>query len=285
MLVWTNDIHLNFLTARQGIKRFVKYLIKENPKANGLIIVGDISSGEVIEDHLRQLSDTWTKPLYFVLGNHSYYNASWESVDNKIRKLTQEIPHLHWLNEGFHEINNHVICGCGGWYDVYNGNYNSTVQLNDFILIEELINQNKYRPLLIDTIRKRANFEANILAKHLQEVCRTDNEVIIVCTHVPPYLNSSWHNGHISDKEWAPWFTSASTGKVLDKFSDIYSNKKFIVLTGHTHSSGIYQRSDNITVYTGSATYGDPGISGVINTKERKLWAFGCFGDKIQHKY
>lgn len=285
MLVFCTDLHLNFLRTSKAAQHFAESLMKDYPDATGLIITGDISSGKTLEGHLRELAKGWTKPIYFVLGNHSYYDSSWKVTDEKVACITKEIPHLHWLNEGSHEVDEHIICGVGGWYDAYHGNSNSKIELNDFRYIEELLPHSKFRPLLLEEIRKRAGIEADTLAKHLHAACETNNEVIIVGTHIPPYAESAWHQGAPSDREWVPWFSSASTGAVLDRFSNNYPDKKFIVLTGHSHGSGIYQRKDNITVYTGPAIYGFPNVSGVINTKERKIWAYGPSGKKVEHKY
>lgn len=285
MLVWTTDTHLNFLKQSSAAKKFAAYLFEENPDAQGLIITGDISDGKRIEDHLRGLAEGWTKPIFMVLGNHDYYHSSWAVIDAKVQKLVEEIPHLHWLNQGFHEVDGHAICGVGGWYDAYHGNSHSGVELNDFHLIDELVPVGSFRPLLLEEIRKRAGYEADILASQLKEACVTDNEVIIVGTHVPPYAESAMHEGKPSDREWVPWFSSASIGATLDRFAENNPEKKFIVLTGHSHGSGIYQRSDNMTVYTGPAIYGFPNECGVINTKERRLWAYNHLGKKAEHSY
>ena len=282
MLVWTSDTHLNFLKPKQATKFFGEALMQENPDATGLIITGDISDGKRLEEHLRQLAAGWTKPIYFVLGNHDYYDSSWKRIDFVVARLTKEIPNLFWLNEGSHEIDGHVICGCGGWYDAYHGNSNSCIDLNDFYIIDELQPQSKYRPLLLEEIRKRAGYEADVLTKHLREACKTDNKVIVVCTHVAPYAESAWHEGKHSDAEWVPWFSSMSTGTVLDRFAENNPEKQFVVLCGHSHGSGIYQRKDNMTVYTGPARYGMPDVTGVLNTKERKLWAYGSSGEKVE---
>lgn len=285
MLIWLNDIHLNFLRQPNAAKKFAASLFEKYPDAKGLIITGDISDGTNLEKHLRELSEGWSKPIYFVLGNHSYYHSSWTKIDTLVTNLVDEIPHLHWLNQGIHEVDGHTICGICGWYDAYHGNSNSNVDLNDFYLIAELLPHSRFRPLLLEEIRRRAGFEADTLARHLKEACELDNEVIIVGTHIPPYAESAFHEGKPSDREWVPWFSSASTGVTLDRFAEHHPEKKFIVLTGHTHSSGIYQRKENMTVYTGPAVYGLPAVSGWINTKERKIQAYGPSREKVEHKY
>jgi predicted phosphodiesterase len=78
-----------------------------------------------------------------------------------------------------------------------------------------------------------------------------------------------------------PWFGSASTGQVLDRYANNNKDKKIIVLCGHTHSPGIYVR-DNVTVYTGGAEYGNPQIAGEIY--EDKIIAFDSQKKKVENK-
>lgn len=284
MLLWASDFHLNFLRLQGAVKFFGEALMNENPDATGLIITGDISDGKRLERHLRALAEGFTKPIYFVLGNHDYYNSSWLNIDKMVACLVKEIPHLHWLNQGYHEVDGHVICGVGGWYDAYHGNAHSTVELYDFTNIAELLSESRCRETLLDAVRKRAGHESDQLARMLKAACKTDN-VIIVGTHIAPYSESSWHEGKLSNRDWVPWFSSASTGAVLDIFAKRYPEKEFVVLCGHSHSPGVYQRMDNMTVYTGRAEYGYPELCGMINTKERKMWAYGAAGEKVERDY
>ena len=220
MIIWTNDIHLNFLIGKSSIQKFSKSLTEKNPEASCLIISGDISSGEVLKDHLIRLVQEWGKPIYFVLGNHDYYNSSWSEIDILAKGLNNYIPNLHWLNQGIHKIDNHIICGVGGWYDAFYGNPDTNFRLNDFRLINELSFVEGIREFLLEEIRERARREADILAVQLKEACKEDEGTIIVVTHVPPYKESSLYRGDNPTEDSLPWFTSASTGAVLDRFSD-----------------------------------------------------------------
>jgi len=284
-ILWGTDFHFNFLRDNLSIRKFGEHLIKENLKAEGLIITGDISDGHHLIDHLDVFSEGFNKPIYFVLGNHCYYNASWEAIDYKVQNLVSKVSNLYWLNSGNYATNGHIICGCGGWYDAYYGNENSNVLLNDFYLISELKQTSNYRPFLLEKIRYRAKQEAALLEKNLENACRTNNEVIIVGTHIPPYAESAWHEGRPSEQDWAPWFSSKSSGDVLDRFAEQYSDKKFIILAGHSHGSGIYYRKNNMTIFTGPAVYRNPNICGTINLVEKKLWAYNQFGKKTDFKY
>lgn len=284
MLLWCTDTHLNFLRQGNGAEAFAGYLLSEHPDAQGLIITGDVSDGNNLEMHLRQLAKGWTKPLYFVLGNHDYYDSSFNQIDAAVTRIVSETSNLYWLNNGWHTLyDNMVLVGVGGWYDAYYGNYRSPVDLYDFQCIRDL------KPLsrnnLVNASRERAAKEANRLAFMLNEACSTNAHTVVICTHIPPYPEASWHMGKQSDSDWVPWFSSASTGKVIDIYAEKYPEKVFIVLTGHSHSPGIVEKKNNLTIYTGPAKYHYPDIAGIIKHEERKLIVFDSFGNKVDRMY
>lgn len=266
-------------------KIFAEYMAAENPEAEALIITGDISHAKGIENHLKELAAGFQKPIYFVLGNHDYYYSSFDDVDARVARVVKNLPNVHWLNKGWHEHNGVVIVGTNGWYDAYHGNTYTKAHLNDFYEIKDLMPGIHYHDLLLQLVRARAGKESDQLAKLLKDACETDSEVIIVATHVAPYPEAAWYNGQPSEREMMPWFSSASTGAVLDIYSKKYPEKTFIVLCGHCHDSGIYQRRENMIVYTGRARYRHPDLAGMIDTQNRKLWAYDSVSQKVERTY
>ena len=280
IILWCTDLHLNFLRYADGPLEFAKSL---DQNADGLIITGDTSDGYSLEFHLRQLAEGFPKPIYFTLGNHDFYGSSFAKIDKMVIDLTNEVSNLFCLNHGPHKIGDTYIVGVGGWYDGYNGDCNSPVQLADWELIKELRAGKANRRILLKLLRERAALEANVLDYQLKEACEfSDN--IIVCTHVPPYAEAAWHQGRPSDRFWVPWFSSGTLGKVIDNNARINHTKTFLVLTGHSHSPGIYYR-DNVTVYTGGAKYGFPELNGVLNLTERTIVAADSAGTVLERNY
>lgn len=282
MLLWLSDSHFNFLE-KNGVTKFSQNLIKENPDADALIITGDITSGEVFEEHLTQLAQEFTKPIYFVLGNHDFYNSSFKEIEDITASLTNKFGNLHWLNEVGHIYHGISIVGVGGWYDLRYGNTQTNVMLNDFRLIEDLWAGLNMRDLAIEMSRKRADKEAERLDMLLfKEICNYDTNIVLIATHVSPYLGSSWHEGHQSDRDWLPWFTSRAIGEVIDTYAENNPEKKFVVLSGHGHSPGIYNRYDNLVVYTGKAEYWNPALAGKIDVDNGKIECIDHMGKKVE---
>lgn len=292
MILWGSDFHFNFLKQLgfySSTTRFGEYLLEENPEAEGIIITGDISTGSLLFKHLKEFAHGFTKPIYFVLGNHCYYGSSFAEIDSQLLRALAAfkidgVNNLHWLNDGWHVHDGHAIVGVGGWYDAHFGNQMTKQYINDFYEIMELMPGLRYHDLLLQLIRDRAGQQADRLAVLLKDACEK-HDTIIVCTHVPPYGEAAWHRGELGDPDMRPWFSSLSTGAVLDIYSARYPEKTFIVLAGHTHSPGVFQKRDNMVVYTAKARYGVPDLAGIVYTKERRLWAFDQHSRRIDVSY
>jgi len=292
-ILWLTDLHCNFLKGENRPLNFAKYIARLNPTADGVIITGDISSGEVLEKHLTQLAQGFPYPVYIVLGNHDVYNSSFKSIDDLVTGLTKKIDNLYWLNEGSHTYKGISIVGVDGWYDARQGNSRTRIDLNDFRLIEDLLAGLSYRDLLIELVRKKAAKEAERLdALLFEEICNVDADTVLVATHISPYPGSCWHDGGLTDREWLPWFCSHVTGEVLDKYAENFPEKKFVVLVGHGHSPGIYRRYSNLIVYTGSsanrignAVYGNPDVAGKIDVQNGTIVCFDSSGNKVKRSF
>ena len=94
--------------------------------------------------------------------------------------------------------------------------------------------------------------------------CLAEFDESILLTHVPPLREACWHEGHISDDEWAPHFTCKAVGDAILEIMPRYPAKKLTVYCGHTHGSGTTEPLPNVRIVTGGATYGRPAISKVI---------------------
>ena len=154
------------------------------------------------------------------------------------------------------------LVGHGAWADGRLGNgVNSQVLLNDYVHIRDLtgLSPEELFAKLNDLGDQAAEYFRETLPKAL---ARYRN--LLLLTHVPPFKEACWHEGHISDDEFLPHFTCQAVGDVLIEMMQTHPERNLTVLCGHTHGSGTAQILPNLLVKTGCAEYGQPALQETI---------------------
>lgn len=255
--LWLTDIHLNFADAQRQ-RAFMQQI--SDSRADVILLSGDIAEADDVTDYLERMAAAWSRPIYFVLGNHDFYFGSIAEVRGRVAKLCARQPLLRYLTtSNVIELTPRVgLVGHDGWADGRVGDYErSTVMMNDYRLVAELAGVGKRErwPLL----KGLAQEASAHLDKVLPAALATYPEVFLV-THVPPLREACWHEGQISDDEWAPHFVSLTVGETILNIMRQHADRKLTVLCGHTHGSGECQSLPNVTILTGGAIYGVPGM-------------------------
>lgn len=258
---WLTDIHLEFLDKNEAIC-FIQKVADQ--KLDGLLLTGDISTATQLTSHLQLFEELYRAPVYFVLGNHDYYGGSIESVREMVKKTCSESKWLHWLPEcGIVQLSKDTcLIGHDGWADGRFGDYDrSRVLLNDYLKIQNFVKAGQLgRLALLNSLGDQA-------ATHFHEILPGALEQythVIVLTHPPPFKESCWHEGEISDNDWLPHFSCKAVGDILEQHMARVPDKQMTVFCGHTHSSGNYNALPNLEVKTGGAQYGSPEIQKII---------------------
>lgn len=244
------------------IEGWIKSVQKK--ECEGVILSGDISNSKNVEKTLLDVAEALQMPIYFVRGNHDFYGSSHELMNQKVGQLCKSHPFLKFLDqEKMIELNSTTaIVGHSGWADGTAGAGNkSTVSLNDFFHINELVNLDISSRSKV--IQKWAGKAANHFRKILPAAVEKYQNILIV-THVPPFVEACWHRGKLSDEEYLPHFSSPSVGVPIKEIAKKNPGRNFTVLCGHTHGEGAATILPNLTVYTGGAEYGTPRINGVM---------------------
>jgi 3',5'-cyclic AMP phosphodiesterase CpdA len=261
-VAWLTDIHLNFLWEAE-LNAFCDLVRGSN--ADALLFGGDIAEAVDIERLMARVADAVGIPIYFVLGNHDYYKGSIEEVREQMRTITHRHPLLRWLPaHGIVELSpTTVLLGHGGWGDGRCGDYaNSTVMLNDYRLIKELSGLDPQARL--ERLHALGDEAADFLGPMLTTALAKAPNVLLL-THVPPFRESCWHEGEISDDNWLPHFTCKAVGEALAGVMKSHPDRNLTVLCGHTHSAGEVAVLPNLVVKTGKAEYGTPEINQVFS--------------------
>jgi 3',5'-cyclic AMP phosphodiesterase CpdA len=275
-IAWLTDLHLNFVTDDDRIAALVRDISDARPDT--LLVGGDIGEAPTFASYLDDLATALKLPIYFVLGNHDYYKGSVAAVRDAALSLSQKSKQLTWLPDaGVVPLTEKTsLIGHGGWGDGRAGNFlQSGVVLNDYLLIEELRDAHGAlypieNAVLTVPLLKKLQALGDEAADHFRAVIpsaiQTSNNILVL-THVPPFREACWHEGNLSDDNWAPHFVCQAVGEVLVEFMRQHPEKQMTVLCGHTHSFGRASILDNLEVLTGQAKYGEPIVQQVLNVQ------------------
>ena len=267
-ICWLTDIHLEFLCDLDR-KRFAEHVARQNP--DNVLITGDIATAGTIKERLSEFQKAVGKPVFYVLGNHDFYNGSIAKVREWARQeILDSSADVFWLHGRTIKVNSKsAIIGVDGWADGLFGNrQESPIVLNDWYKIEEMADANlvRDRKKRLSMLKKLGKQEAAVLKPILAQAL-AQNDHVYIATHVPPWKEAAWHEGELSNDDWVPWFTCKAVGACIEEISTEMPGKKITVLCGHTHGSGHSQISEDIEVYTGGAEYYVPEVQAtfVIN--------------------
>lgn len=267
---WVTDIHLEFVEERVRI-RFHETL--RLARLDALLIGGDTGISHSLAGFLAELEESLDLPIYFVLGNHDFYQSSITSVRKEVARLSATSRHLRWLSQaGVVKLSETTaLVGHDSWADGRCGDFlSSQVLLNDYLLIEELSVKDElqrtgfYRKeRLLRKLNALGDQAAEYIRPVLAEALRTFPHVVVL-THVPPFRESCWHEGRISSDDYLPHFTCRAFGQALRETLDQHPDRHLTVLCGHTHGAGFARIADNLEVWTGGAEYGKPVLQRVF---------------------
>jgi len=170
------------------------------------------------------------------------------------------------LGRSFRLTEHTVLAGCDGWSDGLAANFLlSGVMLNDYFLIKDLVLPTKMQ--LADKLKELGAQEAQKARQSLRHALEKEPGHIFFVTHPPPFREACWHEGGLSTYDWMPHFVCMQVGEVLMEMAMDNPKVKFTVLCGHTHSDGVFEPLENLTVKTGGAVYGETRIVEILEVE------------------
>lgn len=277
-LAWVTDPHLDHASPSAVAALFAQL---GELSVDALLIGGDVGEAHSFAGFLEDIAAHAGCPAYFVLGNHDYYRGSIDAVRGQARQLSQSRPNLTWLPDlpVVRLSDRTALVGHGGWGDARAGDFlASNVILTDYALIRELaeiagasspaeLAFADHHSILSPALRDRLQQLGDEAAEHLRTAVQAAlawAEHVIVLMHVPPFLEACWHEGRLSDGNWAPHFTCLAAGEALRSAMESAPDQRMTVLCGHTHGAGRADLLPNLRVITGGAVYGAPALQGEI---------------------
>lgn len=261
MHLWATDIHLDKLT-KMSVKDWGKNLKITYPATQSLIITGDISTGSKLEQHLKELVSGFQSPIYFVLGNHDYWNSSFEAMDEQA-ELWQSFGLTCLENKVIRLSDDIALVGTSGFYDCTYGDFDySYEEMTDFYKIQELLNPIGRRNVL----ETRSATLGHQLISSIEQAKKSNYKNIIVATHVPPFL------GLVKDLEETilPFYASGNIGNAIYAAA-LTAKNKLAVLCGHSHEQA-YFSDEYVKAYCGEAKYCAPEVCGTIDENTGEVY-------------
>jgi Icc protein len=267
-LAWITDPHLNHVPSERW-QRWVDEVTAHG--VDGIVITGDISEGDDVVPQLQRLARSLPMPIYFVLGNHDFYQSSIAATRQHVIAASREDRSLHYLTDTppMQLAERAYLVGEDGWCDATEGDYEgSTIRLNDFSLIDDFRSgeESRWKQQLHDLGAE----SAERLGRKLEGLPGDARQVLVI-THVPPYRDACWYEGKTTDDNWAPFFVCGQVGRALREASQSRPQCQFRVLCGHTHHRGIANMAPNLIVHTGAAQYGQPAIEGLVSIEREAM--------------
>ncbi|MGA2593287.1 MAG: metallophosphoesterase [Bryobacteraceae bacterium] len=259
---WLTDIHFDFVLPPRRSEFYAEIRAE---RLDVMLLGGDIGEADSVTQILLEMESELRIPIYFVLGNHDFYRGSIAAVREAVARTAAASRWLHWLPaSGVVPLTvTTALVGHDSWADGRLGDYQrSEVLLNDYFLIAELLTPDKQeRYAKLNALGDEA---AQFLEDRVSEAL-TQYRNILVLTHVPPFRESCWHQGRISNDDYLPHFACRAVGDRLAAIMGRQPDKVMTVLCGHTHSPGTARILDNLTVFTGRAEYGEPKLQRVFD--------------------
>lgn len=264
-LLWVTDPHLEFLSEERERKALF-FEVLSNESADAVLITGDVSNAANLEEDLNSLAQL-DKPVYFVLGNHDFYGGTIAgSIEIAKRAVGKHPKKLIYLDDGwvFELTTRTKLTGVSGFADGLAGRGSrTTVRINDFFHIQNFVAM-PTDAARFNLMRTLAQAATDKLRRKLISAAQEADRVI-VGTHVPPFIDSSFHSGKTGNPEYLPFFSCPTMGQMLLEIAEQFPSVRFEVFAGHTHSPApLYEPLPNLRVEIAGAQYGSPKISKVL---------------------
>lgn len=256
-LAWITDPHFELLQSFAP-REFMR-CITEETSCDAFLVSGDIANGPGLKQTLEEMAQGAKCPIYFVLGNHDYYDMKIAEVD-ELASSCEDVG-VYFLDrcDPVELSPTTALVGVGGWYDVLLGlGEDSPLTLDDWKRLGDF--KGKTKSEIVDLVRNLSKSSASLAQTKLSAAAARYQQIYFL-THYPPFKEASHYQDTLSDDTWLPWFSSKTMGEALSKVAQEYKDTYFTTLCGHTHFEGEVQPYPNLTVVTGRAKYGAPDVA------------------------
>lgn len=247
-IIWTADVHLNFLTRTADRHGDIKRLagMCDVP----VVISGDIAEGDSFPELLSIFAAEAGVPVYFVLGNHDCYGITREQAKEAAAKV-EGATYLGNRDAPVALSDLVALVGADGWYDCRFGEYAlSNLELADFRRIKDL--EFLDRDARLEVFQRWADEESFALVNRVERALEAGYATVYAVTHVPPVVPPG------AKFEGLPYYSNFTMGAMLKVLGSRFPEQFVTVLAGHTHDGGLRRLAPNVEVHISESDYNEP---------------------------
>jgi predicted MPP superfamily phosphohydrolase len=261
-LLWLSDLHLDRVTDEDKDLFFEKL---RGVHYDAALITGDISTSKQLIGHLGEISRACCeRPVYFLLGNHDYFDGSIGEVDRAVIDLSRRCRNLIPLGHG--EIiklsPNTALIGHRGWYDGRAGAGAKTcVWSPDHRRIEDFKTHNRQQ--FFERLAELGDQSAGYFRRVLPEALRQYSKVLLA-THVPVFYQGVKHSGTHCQWDRQPFYTNRAAGNAIVGITRMFPRRKVKIYAGHSHCATEFQMSGNLAIRVAGAQPGKPAFQEIL---------------------
>lgn len=246
-----SDLHLEFYKRFELVPHIEKH-------ASNLIVAGDLGKpfSPIFKEWINWASSKWDN-VYYVAGNHEYYNhrKHYDKINLELESI--DIPNFHFLNRRIIQINDNLaIAGCTLWSHITN----PTIQfrMNDYNKIRKKIKIPFKDRILeqVHTIDKNVtnNFHKEDKEWIINNVLPLKCDVIMITHHAPLYdgIAPSGYEGSVINQAYGTNMTDIIEGSPIKYwcYGHCHCKREFILNNGNTKViSNAYGYPDEKTGY------------------------------------
>lgn len=223
-----SDLHIEFTTWQPP---------KEAHEADVIILAGDIHVGK---RGIAWISENFSKPVVYVLGNHEYYGNTVQKMNKEIKELTKQ-TNIHLLIDDAITIDDVCFIGSTLWtdYNLFENKVDSAAlaqrKMHDFKKIR--FNQGgRYRKITLGDVGRLHSDSKAFIKQSLNK--KEGIKTVVVTHHAPSIL--SLMSEHKED------LLSAAYASNLEEF--IINHQPNLWVHGHTHHNIDYKIGDTRVV-------------------------------------
>lgn len=262
-IAWITDPHFD----QCDIGR-LEQLIKDikQKKCDGVLVTGDIAEKGTTGIYLQFLQRGLDLPVWFVLGNHDWYDISRQRGQEILGNyLSSDLVLLDHIQE-IKLSKDTCLVGGENWWDAAFGNtfglIDGFVMGEDYQKIEHIAPQTGDKSPFERVRNLSGECSEKIIAKLVESFKKYDK--VYLAVHVPPFREACVVGGIQIPNNWLNHFCDRGLGQKLVRLMDQHPDKKLKILSGHTHGKIKIKILDNLTIKVGKAKVGQPQIADII---------------------